>query len=1769
MNTLSSLPMNKSIELPTNTSTPCGATIRLTIEYRIRPTHSGSFTEELTMDNTVAAKIDQYDRYRYTDERDDLHFATTRSRENSDYLPPKHLPVEHVPNLERARILLTSDVGSNDLNKNDEVLIRESIVQHISEDEKSTSSEEVVFEEWSEEFRIRRTEEYDRNTNRLLRTTFDETSQRVKSDVIKEEYKEKNERIKGHKSYDVVKEVYRRVPAHTVDPTKTTIVSSIERPESHSYEEIASTPHIRLPRTPPPSKSPVHIERTPRERNWSSEDIYTTEIVYDSRLARDIESATHGEHIGTRTNSTTPPPISSANYDRVRPGQYPPIPSTNQATVSRVPSSNYDRISSIVTPSTHFSDRRQQEREDVVSEEYQVELEQQHKDRRSPFNQRQTLTFGTKQQRDETSEEEVSDPYVITGDNTYQGLSTIISEAGPRRDSDWRQKMKEVYTPTSDDERYDQFGKQINGNYTAQRVLVVSTNIQQYINEVQIKIPRYDKALSCPLHHAVKEILVCVSRESSSDETKQDKKSLVLDDNVRSRESAKKIISQSYINEDRPQLPKRSSSSSSIIDERRARFEQQQSIDTSGSFIANISDRPTSSRVGELKNAFESTTNGSTRDDPSKYKTPVSTSLTEQRRKLFEEQEQANKERTITNRRSIDEYQSNDRRISETHTGPSRVSTIKSTLESSTSKQTEPLPTSHTKVDITIKDKRTISSIDSDLSGASPPIHQSTPKSTKQYRDDDGHESEDELSDPTNKQDQHYNARRRTSATRLRDFSQSTPQPADTTYLNQRTKSSFTETNMENILSHVPTSKGKGLLIELSPHISHETPITSTTTKANRDTHKSVAGSDSGIFEHSTATSHHQPTGSSSSWRYNASSSVLEDANRTQTVRDSGVYVDSIGSQRNGRRQASDTDQTTIHGGDDSVSRSTFKYDTEIISNDQLYQQQQQQRNIRRQTTRSPASEYENIANYHSGISSQRKVPVTTESRTIRPKPLVVDEIETIETETRVECQVQRTHEIKESTTKTERTGSPHAPKKIITTTTTTTTTTAAPTIRSPESSSDEVNRLITPSKRVLLNERPQYYDSTKSNDSPIAIHSRPDSAYTPTNEIRQQTQTYRESGIHQHRYDSPQSDVISYPIPPSTFIQDEEPARVEETWFKPIQRDRSQDSLRHSPSSRSNIRTLSAGPRSVEVTSLSPQSQVTFGKYSQNQIIAIVRVPELSNGNNIRPSPSITSSIRHGTSEPELYIRAKQEEEEQKQQRSKLHYQRVQASSYRPPPITQDYQQRQSRPRAGPYETTNEYSSPLGVHTRSSSYHSALHEQEQQQEQNEYPYSPNSGSAYRRQVQHRTGSLGNLFGSNIEFEIEIEKRPPQHPEQPTVVALDQSTRAIVTTSKDGRVSIQNIAARPGNTVVINSDFHSSDRSLNRSSGYFSSDELRSQGLNTNYSSDEQSSGAAVNLNQNSQSSNTPSSSHARRYKNNESMSKLPSHYRPKQHNINHQQINNDKFDQVNRIVNRYSRQSNNTTGFNETIDQIDALYNNLDIQTNEDYLNDRSGNNIPTTATTTYDFSKPTSTTNRRKHLSQNANEYSKRYSSTGFQHVPSQYEQEITTTPTTVNSSLRHLVSPPIISNNDIRRNNTQRTLSDNENLNNINEHNRRWGSTSLNDLVMATPIRPSQSLSSSGILADYTTPGSISPNSGFGSTQNVILQQNRLNGQSQIVQRNRTSVKQVKQKSAAKKRTGNNQGQYSDEEDDNDSAGGQDSPLSDIGRTQLPTRSSNRHQ
>ncbi|CAF5169424.1 unnamed protein product, partial [Rotaria magnacalcarata] len=104
--------------------------------------------------------------------------------------------------------------------------------------------------------------------------------------------KEKNERIKGHKSYDIVKEVFRRVSAHTVDPNQTPI-TSIERPESPVYEEI-SQPSGSIRSSISPDCQAI-TEITPRNRHWSSEDIYTTEIVYDSQLARDIESIANAE----------------------------------------------------------------------------------------------------------------------------------------------------------------------------------------------------------------------------------------------------------------------------------------------------------------------------------------------------------------------------------------------------------------------------------------------------------------------------------------------------------------------------------------------------------------------------------------------------------------------------------------------------------------------------------------------------------------------------------------------------------------------------------------------------------------------------------------------------------------------------------------------------------------------------------------------------------------------------------------------------------------------------------------------------------------------------------------------------------------------------------------------------------------------------------------------------------------------------------------------------------------------------------------------------------------------------------------------------------------------------------------------------------------------------------------------------------------------------------------------------------------------------------
>lgn len=760
-----------------------------------------------------------------------------------------------------------------------------------------------------------------------------------------------------------------------------------------------------------------------------------------------------------------------------------------------------------------------------------------------------------------------------------------------------------------------------------------------------------------------------------------------------------------------------------------------------------------------MRNAFESTT---VKDERNKFQTPVKTGFTEQRRRIFEEQEWTPK--------------TNERLLSETHTVPSTVNERVSHIENRTGFEVTP----QTSIDTRYRAKQVISSIDSEIGGpAARPIYQSTPKSVKQKVDDDaGHESEDELSDSN----QPNNFRRHSSKTRYRDFTQTTSQPIESTHSVQHMVSKFNESNVENVLSHLPSSKGKGILIELS-----QTPS------------KSNLTSDSGVFN-------------SSTWRQNVSTSIADDVTRS---RDTGIHMDST--------NTTDLNKHEIHSN----------------------QYQQPTRIVRRQltnTSRQP-QDYEYLRNY------QSQIPITTQSRTIQP--YVVDEIETIETETQVECNIQRTNQTNE-TTKTERikstspTTTPHrSPLKATLQTNTT--------IQSPQETLH--------SRRVLLNERPQYY----------------------------------------------------------------QPA----TEFQPI---------KHEYSNEDSTQTM-------RVTSLSPTHQFTIGKSSPNEVTAIVNIPQLA----------------------------------QQYERPKLHYQRVYASSYRPP-----IQQQQ---RIGRYESRNDYSTPI----RSSSCHRNIYDEQRQ--------SPHYQS-YNPITRYHSNSLGNLFGPNLEFEIEIEKRPPQQPEQPTSIAIDQPSRAIITTSKDGRVSIQNVAAYPGHTVIINSDYHASDRSLNRSSGYFSSSDDQSSAYN-NYS-------------------------------------------------LSH-------LNQINDIVSRPS------ANFHDTIDQIDALYNNLDIQTNNQQQQQQHGK------------------INRRKLLAQNPNEYSKRFTSTGFQQQPTNSDHDQTFT-----------------------------------------------------NLITSTPIRPSHSLSSSGILTDYGTPGSISPPSHYSSRQNIIVQQNRLNNQSQIVQRNRSSIKQMKQKSASnKRRNGNYQG------------------------------------
>jgi hypothetical protein len=88
-------------------------------------------------------------------------------------------------------------------------------------------------------------------------------------------------------------------------------------------------------------------------------------------------------------------------------------------------------MSNVVTPTAHYAEQRKQEQpEEVVSEEYQVEVET------------------TIPKRDQTS-----------GDNRADTYVTTESQSPTTRNSDWRSKLREIYTATSDEDQVNSHRK--------------------------------------------------------------------------------------------------------------------------------------------------------------------------------------------------------------------------------------------------------------------------------------------------------------------------------------------------------------------------------------------------------------------------------------------------------------------------------------------------------------------------------------------------------------------------------------------------------------------------------------------------------------------------------------------------------------------------------------------------------------------------------------------------------------------------------------------------------------------------------------------------------------------------------------------------------------------------------------------------------------------------------------------------------------------------------------------------------------------------------------------------------------------------------------------------------------------------------------------------------------------------------------------------------------------------------------------------------------
>jgi hypothetical protein len=235
-------------------------------------------------------------------------------------------------------------------------------------------------------------------------------------------------------------------------------------------------------------------------------------------------------------------------------------------------------------------------------------------------------------------------------------------------------------------------------------------------------------------------------------------------------------------------------------------------------------------------------------------------------------------------------------------------------------------------------------------------------------------------------------------------------------------------------------------------------------------------------------------------------------------------------------------------------------------------------------------------------------------------------------------------------------------------------------------------------------------------------------------------------------------------------------------------------------------------GGKNYEVHGSSPRSQVSFHKFDSNEIIAVVKVP---------------------TSDSDSLAQLeKKNRQKSKSEANLAHLKNENFGLYEPFTKYQEVNDNNNN--------RKNINNKLDLKLQEDHWKTWPEYTVDQETENSFvlknEINQNVKPIWIKNVENETHSMSNLKKSksgsqsysNVEFEIEVEKRPPNYNTIPTTtVSIDgQPSRAKVSTSKDGRVSIQNIVGIPGNEITIQSDVHNEDPKTRMSSGYFSGEEF-------------------------------------------------------------------------------------------------------------------------------------------------------------------------------------------------------------------------------------------------------------------------------------------------------------------------------------------------------